>query len=64
MYGLDINVDDVTLEPIEIGDTVYVPYHASNGTGEITTFVEYEQVSDLLDGDDDDEDFRIDGDLR
>jgi len=55
MYGFDINVDDVTLEPVEIGDTVYVPYHVSNDLGEITTFLEYERVADLLDEDDDDE---------
>ena len=63
MYG--INIDDVTLEPIEIDGTVYVPYHVSNDLGEITTFLEYERVADILDGDgDDDDDFRIDGDLR
>jgi hypothetical protein len=66
MYGFDINVDDVTLEPIEINGTVYVPYHVSNGQEELTTFVEYERMiaEHGIGESDDDNDFRVDGDLR
>lgn len=62
MFGIDI--DDVTLELIEINGTVYVPYHIETKMGEITTFVEYETVEEILDSEDgsnfDTDDYRYD----
>jgi len=45
MFGLD--PEELSLEPVEIGDQIFIPYHISDGNQEVSYFMTHETLKQM-----------------